>query len=98
MGAGAMTGRAAGYCAGYSVASTANPVGGRGRRFWSVGRGRGGWGRGLGFGAGQFGGAPPAPAPDQELASLKQQAAHLQGVLEDIAKRIEELAAEAPSK
>jgi len=42
-GMGPMTGRAAGYCAGYPVAGYMNPVGGRG--FWGRGRGRGG-GRG----------------------------------------------------
>ena len=42
-GMGPMTGRAAGYCAGYPVPGYMNPVGGRG--FWGWGRGRGG-GRG----------------------------------------------------
>jgi len=41
-GMGPMTGRAAGFCAGYSVPGYANPVGGRGYFGW--GRG-GGWGR-----------------------------------------------------
>jgi hypothetical protein len=42
---GPMTGRAAGFCAGYNVPGYANPVGGRG--YWGVGRGfrGGGWGR-----------------------------------------------------
>jgi len=40
-GMGPMTGRAAGYCAGYPVPGYMNPVGGRGFR----GRGGGGWGR-----------------------------------------------------
>jgi len=47
-GAGPMTGRGAGYCAGYSVPGYMNPVGGYGRG-WGRGRGRGfgrGWGRG----------------------------------------------------
>jgi hypothetical protein len=39
---GPMTGRAAGYCAGYSVPGFVNPIPGRG--FWGRGRG-GGWGR-----------------------------------------------------
>ncbi|MCK4629223.1 MAG: DUF5320 domain-containing protein [Sedimentisphaerales bacterium] len=45
-GMGPMTGRAAGYCAGYSVPGFANPIGGRG--FWGGGGGfgRGGGGRG----------------------------------------------------
>ncbi len=41
-GLGPMTGRAAGYCAGYGVPGFMNPVGGRGFGGW--GRG-GGWGR-----------------------------------------------------
>jgi len=40
-GLGPMTGRAAGYCAGYGVPGYMNPIGGRGY---------GGWGRGGGFG------------------------------------------------
>ena len=39
-----------------------------------------------------------APTREQELDALKQQAAHFQGALEDITNRIEELAAETPSK
>ena len=46
MGLGPMTGRAAGYCAGYDVPGYMNPIPGRGG--W--GRGRGGWGRGGGRG------------------------------------------------
>jgi len=63
---GPMTGRAAGYCAGYPVPGYMNPYGGRfGGGF---GRGRGGWGRGAwAYGAGlpASGGVPPvmgAPA------------------------------------
>jgi len=41
-GMGPMTGRAAGYCAGYPVPGYMNPVGGRG--YFGMGRG-GGWGR-----------------------------------------------------
>ena len=41
-GMGPMTGRAAGYCAGYPVPGFMNSTGGRG--FWGGGRG-GGWGR-----------------------------------------------------
>ena len=41
-GMGPMTGRAAGFCAGYSVPGYMNPMGGRGYGGW--GRG-GGWGR-----------------------------------------------------
>ena len=47
---GPMSGRAAGYCAGYPVPGFMNPLPGRG---WGYGRGRGrgrGWGRGWGWG------------------------------------------------
>jgi hypothetical protein len=82
-----MTGRAAGYCAGYSVPGFMNPIGGYGRG-WGRGRGRGfgrGWGRG--FGRGGYVYPPPAvgqPAypqayppvaqpqsPKQEVAALE---------------------------
>jgi len=43
-GMGPMTGRAAGYCAGYSVPGYMNPIPGRGG-FW----GTGAWGRGRGY-------------------------------------------------
>ena len=46
LGLGPMTGRGAGYCAGYSVPGYLNPVGGRG----FYGRGAGWWGRGAGRG------------------------------------------------
>ncbi|MDD5063538.1 MAG: DUF5320 domain-containing protein [Phycisphaerae bacterium] len=104
-GLGPMTGRAAGFCAGYQVPGFMNPLGGRG--YW--GRGRGG-GRGRGFGRG-FGWAragygyptaeyPYAPYPEpfaqaptqeQELAGLKQQAQYLRDSLDAVNKRIEEL-------
>lgn len=59
---GPMTGRAAGYCAGYSMPGFANPVPGRGLAF---GRGRGfGRGLGLGFRGGRgWGAACAAPYP-----------------------------------
>ncbi|NLS94362.1 MAG: DUF5320 domain-containing protein [Planctomycetaceae bacterium] len=45
LGMGSMTGRAAGYCAGYGVPGFAN--------FYGYGRGLGGWGRGRGGGRGR---------------------------------------------
>ena len=42
-GMGPMTGRAAGYCAGYGMPGFTNPFAGRG--YGGFGRGRGGWGR-----------------------------------------------------
>lgn len=106
MGMGPMTGRGAGYCAGYSVPGNMNPVGGRGfGGGWGRGFGRGrggGWGRGRGFwsgwnypvGAPVYGVAPVASGTEQELVALKQQSEYLQGALEDISKRIEEIEAE----
>ncbi len=98
MGAGPMTGRAAGYCAGFSVPGFANPVAGRGVGF---GRGRGmGRGMGMGFRGGrQWGGGfgmqpfatPVAPAPEQEAAMLKTQAQNLESALADIQKRLADL-------
>ena len=59
-GYGPMTGRAAGYCAGYSVPGYMNPIPGRG--FGGRGRGRGfGRGRGRGWGwSVPYGGYPYA--------------------------------------
>lgn len=103
-GMGPMTGRGAGYCAGFQVPGFANPVGGRGH----LGRGRGGgWGRGRGFGRGfgwagagygrpgwgavPFSPAVPMASPEQELADLKQQAEYFRNALDEIGKRIEEV-------
>jgi hypothetical protein len=66
-GMGPMTGRAAGFCAGYPVPGYANPVGGRGYGGWGRGGGRGrrnwfyatglpGWIR-AGYGVTSWGGA-----------------------------------------
>ncbi|OQX80465.1 MAG: hypothetical protein B6D56_04975 [Candidatus Omnitrophica bacterium 4484_70.1] len=49
LGLGPMTGRAAGYCAGYSVPGYMNPIPGRGWGWFGFGRG---WGRGW-FGRGR---------------------------------------------
>ena len=53
MGMGRMTGRAAGFCAGYSVPGYSNPVPGRRR---GLGFGLGSYGRGRGLGRGYMGG------------------------------------------
>ena len=55
-GMGPMTGRAAGYCAGYSTPGFMNPYGGR------MGAGFG-WGRGRGARWGAYGGSIPFGAP-----------------------------------
>ena len=96
MGAGPMTGRAAGLCAGNAVPGYMTPGPGRGFGM-GFGRGRGGRGFGMGF-RGSRGwcanwGAPHAMAPtaEQELDVLKGQAEYFSGALEDIKKRMGEL-------
>ncbi len=94
MGAGPMTGRAAGFCAGNTAPGYANFGGGRGRGM-GFGRGGGG-GRGFGRGFGRGWGWPVAgvgapPTGDQELAVLKQQAQQLKADMELIQSRIQEL-------
>jgi len=107
MGQGPMTGRAAGFCAGYGQPGYANPVGGRG---FGMGRGRGfGFGRGMGFGFGRgfrnrffaagapgwgWGGYAAAADPatgNDEKQALKGQAEALQTELDAIRKRLEAL-------
>jgi len=104
-GAGPMTGRAAGYCAGYSVPGYMNPVGGYGRGF---GRGWGrGWGRG--FGRGWYVYPPPAivqPAypqayppvaqkqsPEQEVAALENYQKELVAEKADLEKEMGDIKA-----
>ncbi|MBN1764340.1 MAG: DUF5320 domain-containing protein [Sedimentisphaerales bacterium] len=101
MGMGPMSGRAAGYCAGWQVPGFMNPYSGRG---FGMGHGRG-RGRGMGFGLGRgmawgrsFG--PIAPYPvgqvnpmsvQAERELLTQQAEQMQNQLDAIKKRLDEL-------
>lgn len=95
MGQGPMTGRRAGFCAGYGMPGYANssPNRGRGRGF--------GWGRGRGFVGGQSwaGYSPrwtaPTPTREQEVDLLKSQARELQDALQRINDRLEALEKEA---
>jgi hypothetical protein len=94
-GMGPMTGRAAGYCAGYPTPGYMSPAGGR--RFWGRGRG-GGWGRrnwfyatGLPFWARMAQGFFGAPSAEQEREALTQQSQQLQQSLDAINKRLEDL-------
>ncbi len=106
-GLGPMTGRAAGYCAGYSVPGYMNPIPGRG--FFGRGRGRGWFSRGRGFGRGwgmgyfsrgfspwgYYGGSespyPPELSPDEELALLKEDANVLKQQLKELQSYINTL-------
>lgn len=97
-----MTGRAAGYCAGFGVPGFANPVPGRGKGF-GFGRGRGrGRGSRYGYYATGLPGwarwgwwpayAPPGvPTMPQETEALKAQATYMEKALDEIRKRIAEL-------
>ena len=107
-GMGPMTGRAAGFCAGYNVPGFMNPGGGRG--YWGRGRGMGrgrgfGWAR-TGFGGPAWGGAvnqnaygdvrsAPNITAQQELEYLKEQAEYLKTSLDEINKRVEQLKTES---
>lgn len=112
MGMGPMTGRAAGYCAGYGVPGFMNPVPGFGRgQGFGRGRGFGGggrrgrrnmfWATGLpGWARFGSGAAPPmsgvqtVPNAAAEKEFLTRQAEVLQAQLDNLRKRIDELAAE----
>lgn len=113
-GMGPMTGRGAGYCAGYGMPGFVNPAFGRGFGMgfgWGRGRGRGfgggGWGRRNWFyGAGDpgwvgYGGyAAPYAAPDAETEkqALKSEAKAVRAELEAIDKRLAELETSAAPK
>lgn len=111
-GAGSMTGRAAGYCAGFDVPGYMNTAAGRG---FGAGFGQGRGFRGCGFaGYGRrnrafaagaqgtrFGGyAAPYRAPDSELEkqALKNQAEALKSELDLIRKRLSEIEADTAAK
>ncbi len=90
LGLGPMTGRAAGYCAGYPVPGYMNPIPGRGRGGFGFGRGGAG---GRGRGRGWFGGYPYTPelTPKQEADMLRDQAKAMQEEIKAINDRINEL-------
>jgi len=101
-GMGPMTGRAAGYCAGYDRPGFTNPIGGRlgGGFGWGRGRRMGRWGYSgvVPVVASSYGAVPygPAPyAPERELEFMQSQAKVVGDQLEQIQKRISELEAEA---
>ncbi len=106
MGMGPMTGRGAGYCAGFAMPGFANPVPGRG---WGMGFG---WGRGGGRGRGwrhqfwatglPFWARQPMPyaasmaagfTAEHETQTLRAQAEQMEKSLEQIRQRITELEA-----
>lgn len=96
MGLGPMTGRAAGFCAGYGVQGHANCAGARG--CFGVGRGMGRRqnARRRNFNYPVWQNAPlyTQPNPQQELTALKEQAEFTQNSLQEINQRISELESE----
>jgi len=114
MGMGAMSGHAAGYCAGFGMPGYTNPAPGRGFGM-GFGRGRGG-GRGqrncfyatglpgwrraeMGYPA--YGGgfySGPAMTKEQQIEMLKKQAEYLKEELEAVKKHMEGLSVEKPAK
>jgi len=106
MGLGPMTGRAAGYCAGYNVPGFLNRPfgggGGRGGHGWRnryYATGIPGWARGDWWsGPWAAGVQPAAPSPEQALAALKAQAQYYGEALADIERRIASLEKEAGGK
>jgi len=105
MGQGSMTGRRAGYCAGYNMPGFANPIGGYGR---GMGYGRG-YGRGMGYGRGFGGGRgrgygyygdpgynpgayPPAPIyPAAAPMDRNQEIDMLKGMADELSASLEEI-------
>ncbi len=100
-GAGPMTGRAAGYCAGYAVPGYENPACGYGRRGGRRGYGRG---RGRGFGRGWYGNPPVTvvppvpqqayvpvtqPIPEQEIVTLENYQKNLTAEKADLEQEME---------
>jgi len=95
-GAGPMTGRAVGYCAGYSVPGFMNPIGGYGRG-WGRGAGRGfgrGWGRGRIVYPAPIAAQPAYPpayqpatqpqSPEQEITALENYQKNLEAEKTDL--------------
>jgi len=84
MGLGPMTGRGAGFCAGFGRPGFTNPI--PGRRF--------GFGRGIPYGhpyAGSYGYPWGAMPKEEELRMLEEQARAMESDLNAIGKRLEEL-------
>lgn len=105
-GMGPMTGRAAGYCAGYGVPGFMNAGfgarggwgGGWGRRNWFYATGLTGWQRaGMGvpgaYGVPAYG--PPVATAEQQVEALKAQAKYFEDALAGIRDRIQELESQA---
>jgi len=101
-GRGPITGRGAGFCAGYSAPGFANAVpggflfgrGGRGRRNRFFATGQTGWIRSS-MGFRPFGAAAPPLSPEEELRLLRQEADDLEKTLSGIRDRITRMKTES---
>ncbi len=111
LGYGPMTGRGAGYCAGYVTPGYGNPAFGRGRGFGGGGRGRRnifyatglpGWARFNpvypGWMANTPSGYPRPLTPENEMAALKAQSDFFQNQITMLNERIRELEAIAAGR
>jgi len=98
LGRGPMTGRSAGFCAGYQNPGYANPGFGRGLgRGWGRGFGRGYWGRGRGFWSREYQPDPyyqPSLNKDEEKTYLESMLKSLEEEIKAIRERIQELSKE----
>ncbi len=95
-----MTGRGAGFCAGYGVPGYMNPLPGRSGWGFRYGRGGGfgmgmGWRHGWAFQGAQFASQPVSYQQADELSLLKNQAKYFSEALQSINGRINELETEA---
>lgn len=93
MGHGPMTGRAAGYCAGYGAPGYMNASLGWGGGFWDRGRGFRRWAW-TPLVCAPYAAYPYAATTAQELDWLKNQANAMKASLDEINARIEELSKE----
>jgi hypothetical protein len=104
LGYGPMTGRGAGFCAGYAAPGYVTPAFGRGRGFGGGGRGRRnmfyatglpGWTRSYPVNPGWAGnipsGYPGQLTPENEMSALKSQAGFFQNQITALNDRIREL-------
>lgn len=99
-GLGSMTGRGAGYCAGFETAGFANPGPGPGRGLGQAGAGLGlrrgarGLGRGAGRGAGRGFDVPPVetlPSSRVQKTALQNQLTALKAQTDRIEKQLQQL-------
>jgi hypothetical protein len=111
-GMGSMTGRGAGFCAGYNMPGYANRIsgyarfsrgGGRGHRNWYYATGLPGWARAQ-SGAAAWGGyrafypSGPDMSPEKEAEILKNRAQMMQDEINAISERITELEQQGEKK